>query len=77
MCGIVGYTGKRNAANVVIVGLERLEYRGYDSAGMAVMEADRIGISTLSRAGYDPAGMGEFFEKMGRITRAMGEGPPE
>jgi predicted Zn-dependent protease len=40
-------------------------------------EADRVGISTLSRAGYDPAGMGEFFEKMGRITRAMGEGPPE
>ncbi len=40
-------------------------------------EADRIGISTLSRAGYDPAGMGEFFEKMGRISRAMGEGPPE
>jgi predicted Zn-dependent protease len=40
-------------------------------------EADRIGISTLSRAGYDPAGMAEFFEKMGRITRSMGEGPPE
>ncbi len=40
-------------------------------------EADRIGISTLSRAGYDPAGMAEFFEKMGRLTRAMGEGPPE
>jgi predicted Zn-dependent protease len=40
-------------------------------------EADRIGISTLSRAGYNPAGMGEFFEKMGRVTRAMGEGPPE
>lgn len=40
-------------------------------------EADRIGIATLARAGYDPAGMGEFFEKMSRITRAMGEGPPE
>ncbi|MBT8057079.1 MAG: M48 family metalloprotease [Gammaproteobacteria bacterium] len=40
-------------------------------------EADRIGISTLSRAGFNPAGMPEFFEKMGRITRAMGEGPPE
>mgnify|MGYP001818750383 FL=1 len=40
-------------------------------------EADRIGISTLSRAGSDPAGMGEVCEKMGRITRAMGEGPPE
>ncbi|MEE8339681.1 MAG: M48 family metalloprotease [Xanthomonadales bacterium] len=40
-------------------------------------EADRIGIRTLSRAGYDPVGMVEFFEKMGRMTRAMGEGPPE
>jgi predicted Zn-dependent protease len=40
-------------------------------------EADRIGISTLSRAGYNPAGMAEFFEKMGRVSRAMGEGPPE
>lgn len=41
------------------------------------VEADRIGILTLSRAGYDPRGMGQFFEKMSRITRAMGEGPPE
>jgi len=40
-------------------------------------EADRIGIQTLSHAGYDPRGMGEFFEKMSHITRAMGEGPPE
>lgn len=40
-------------------------------------EADRIGITTLSNSGYDPRGMGEFFEKMNRITRAMGEGPPE
>jgi len=40
-------------------------------------EADRIGISTLSRAGYNPGGMAEFFEKMGRKSRAMGEGPPE
>jgi predicted Zn-dependent protease len=40
-------------------------------------EADRIGIGTLSRAGYNSVGMVEFFEKMGRITRSMGEGPPE
>ncbi len=40
-------------------------------------EADRIGIQTLYRSGYDPRGMVEFFEKMGRITRAGGEGPPE
>jgi len=40
-------------------------------------EADRIGIQTLSLAGYNPIGMAEFFGKMGRITRSMGEGPPE
>lgn len=37
MCGIVGYTGKRNVTNVVMVGLERLEYRGYDSCGIATV----------------------------------------
>src|SRR5438876_5733658 len=37
MCGIVGYTGKRTAAPVVLEGLKRLEYRGYDSAGLAVV----------------------------------------
>ncbi|MEJ2683753.1 MAG: glutamine--fructose-6-phosphate transaminase (isomerizing) [Candidatus Sulfobium sp.] len=35
MCGIIGYTGKRNAVAVVLEGLKRLEYRGYDSAGVA------------------------------------------
>ena len=40
-------------------------------------EADRIGIQTLSRAGYDPDGMAGFFSKLGRLTRANGEGPPE
>src|SRR5258706_7191453 len=37
MCGIVGYTGTRTAAPVVLEGLKRLEYRGYDSAGLAVV----------------------------------------
>jgi len=37
MCGIVGYIGSRDAASVVIGGLRRLEYRGYDSAGVAVL----------------------------------------
>jgi predicted Zn-dependent protease len=40
-------------------------------------EADRIGLQTLASAGYNPIGMAEFFEKMGRMTRSMGEGPPE
>jgi glucosamine--fructose-6-phosphate aminotransferase (isomerizing) len=37
MCGIVGYIGKKNAAEVLLEGLRRLEYRGYDSAGIAVI----------------------------------------
>ena len=36
MCGIIGYTGKLNAKNVVIEGLKKLEYRGYDSVGVAI-----------------------------------------
>ncbi|MEM0897365.1 MAG: glutamine--fructose-6-phosphate transaminase (isomerizing), partial [Verrucomicrobiota bacterium] len=37
MCGIIGYTGKRQAAPIMLEGLRKLEYRGYDSAGMAVV----------------------------------------
>ena len=36
MCGIVGYTGAQQAAPILLEGLRRLEYRGYDSAGVAV-----------------------------------------
>jgi glucosamine--fructose-6-phosphate aminotransferase (isomerizing) len=42
MCGIVGYTGRRQAAAVVLEGLKRLEYRGYDSAGLAVVNDGRL-----------------------------------
>jgi glucosamine--fructose-6-phosphate aminotransferase (isomerizing) len=38
MCGIVGYIGERNATEVILDGLKRLEYRGYDSAGLAVLD---------------------------------------
>ena len=40
MCGIVGYIGAREAEDILLTGLERLEYRGYDSAGLAIVEAD-------------------------------------
>lgn len=40
MCGIVGYIGKRDAADVIVKGLHRLEYRGYDSAGVAIVNGD-------------------------------------
>ena len=45
MCGIIGYTGKRNAVAVVLEGLKRLEYRGYDSAGVAFFS--RTGIDVI------------------------------
>ncbi|TQF05037.1 glutamine--fructose-6-phosphate transaminase (isomerizing) [Kitasatospora acidiphila] len=54
MCGIVGYVGSQSALDVVIAGLQRLEYRGYDSAGVAVQAADSQGqwsLATDKRAG--------------------------
>ncbi|MCD6413812.1 MAG: glutamine--fructose-6-phosphate transaminase (isomerizing) [Elusimicrobia bacterium] len=42
MCGIVGYTGAKSAENVLIEGLKRLEYRGYDSAGVAILENGKV-----------------------------------
>lgn len=42
MCGIVGYIGERSASDVLIKGLKRLEYRGYDSAGVAVMNGEML-----------------------------------
>ena len=48
MCGIVGYIGNKNAQNFLISGLKRLEYRGYDSAGIVTLNAE--GEATLLRA---------------------------
>jgi glucosamine--fructose-6-phosphate aminotransferase (isomerizing) len=49
MCGIVGYIGRDRAGSVMIDGLKRLEYRGYDSSGIATLRAD--GIHSLRRTG--------------------------
>ena len=38
MCGIVGYVGHQEASEIIVEGLRRLEYRGYDSAGIAVLQ---------------------------------------
>ncbi len=44
MCGIVGYTGQHEASPILVAGLRRLEYRGYDSAGLAAIEGGQIEI---------------------------------
>ncbi|MEE3450355.1 MAG: glutamine--fructose-6-phosphate transaminase (isomerizing) [Acutalibacteraceae bacterium] len=45
MCGIVGYVGKRDSADVLVDALKKLEYRGYDSAGIAVFEDNKIKVA--------------------------------
>ncbi|GAA3735064.1 glutamine--fructose-6-phosphate transaminase (isomerizing) [Streptomyces tremellae] len=62
MCGIVGYVGPQSALDVVIAGLKRLEYRGYDSAGVAVL-ADGA-LATAKRAG-----------KLVNLDKALAEAP--
>ena len=49
MCGIVGYVGPRVAGPILLEGLKRLEYRGYDSAGVAIMNGR--GVETRKAAG--------------------------
>ena len=62
MCGIVGYVGPKSAEDVVIEGLRRLEYRGYDSAGVALLTDGRL--STDKRAG-----------KLANLEKALDESP--
>ena len=57
MCGIVGYIGKKSGVDVVLQGLEALEYRGYDSAGLAVIDG----------------GQGTVFKQVGRVAGLVKE----
>ena len=52
MCGITGYVGKREAKEIVFNGLEKLEYRGYDSAGIAVIGDGKIKSSKSEQYNY-------------------------
>lgn len=51
MCGIIGYIGKKDAKEILLSCLETLEYRGYDSAGIAIVRGDGTGVETRKCAG--------------------------
>ena len=52
MCGIVGYVGKERCVEVLMEGLKNLEYRGYDSAGLALALPDARAIETAKEVGH-------------------------
>ncbi|MEP6663961.1 MAG: glutamine--fructose-6-phosphate transaminase (isomerizing), partial [Verrucomicrobiota bacterium] len=60
MCGILGYVGKRQAGPIIIEGLRRLEYRGYDSAGLAVLQKD--GVHVRKKKGKIDEGLARLME---------------
>jgi glutamine---fructose-6-phosphate transaminase (isomerizing) len=70
MCGIVGYIGPRQAAGLLLEGLRRLEYRGYDSAGIAVVNGR--GLKIMKAAGKLSALEGELQEQMPQGTIGIG-----
>ncbi|MBC8097441.1 MAG: glutamine--fructose-6-phosphate aminotransferase, partial [Akkermansiaceae bacterium] len=81
MCGIIGYVGKKTAAPILLEGLRRLEYRGYDSAGMAVLQDG--GLVVRRRKGKIDEGLAHLLVKeppIGKIgighTRWATHGPP-
>ena len=75
MCGIVGYIGSKNASPILMEGLERLSYRGYDSAGVAVIGPDgKIGVrkakgrldASLSDAEVDYRRLPDWYDRKRR-----------
>src|SRR3954469_464158 len=63
MCGIVGYVGSQSALDVVVDGLARLEYRGYDSAGAAGLADGKVTVTKRGR-------------KLGNLRAGLADSPP-
>ena len=72
MCGIIGYAGPRPAAPILLESLRRLEYRGYDSAGIAVLEAN--GASTLVKNNHKVDELERQVEREGMPPGTLGIG---
>jgi glucosamine--fructose-6-phosphate aminotransferase (isomerizing) len=73
MCGIIGYTGPREAASVLLESLQRLEYRGYDSAGVAILD-EELGTTTVAKSNRKVADLERQFEQSGRPRGHTGIG---
>ena len=80
MCGIVAYVGDKNAYSILINGLKRLEYRGYDSAGVALINNGELTVSKCQGKVSDLEAHIQGQEKLGTIgmghTRWATHGPP-
>lgn len=72
MCGIVGFVGKRACADILVKALKRLEYRGYDSAGIAVFEGDSL--KTVKAKGKIDEGLVRKLSEETPLTAAAGIG---
>jgi glucosamine--fructose-6-phosphate aminotransferase (isomerizing) len=74
MCGIIGYTGPRLATPVLLESLRRLEYRGYDSAGIAVLDASDGGRSTVVKSERKVDDLARLVELQGTPEGTLGIG---
>ncbi|HXZ99135.1 MAG TPA: glutamine--fructose-6-phosphate transaminase (isomerizing) [Candidatus Binatia bacterium] len=74
MCGIIGYTGARPAADVLLDSLRRLEYRGYDSAGVAVLDGTNGGRHTVVKSDRKVADLQARFDRDGLPAGTVGIG---
>lgn len=72
MCGIVGYVGEKPCEKILVKALKNLEYRGYDSAGIAVFEGDKI--KTVKAKGEIDLGLIPRLEKTGGLKAVAGIG---
>ncbi len=72
MCGIVGYTGNNACTDILVEALSKLEYRGYDSAGIAVFEDDKI--KTVKAKGKIAEGLEVKLNETGKLTAVSGIG---
>ncbi|MCK3769732.1 glutamine--fructose-6-phosphate transaminase (isomerizing) [Microbacterium aerolatum] len=84
MCGIVGYVGPRPSQDILIAGLARLEYRGYDSAGIAVVDGDgnlgmrkKAGKLAVLRDSLEDAPLGQGTTGIGHTRWATHGGPTD